>query len=98
MAKAIFLTNATPFSSEMATRSPTGDLKIATSRVICTIYGGEGPRRAAGEWGKDPEVPEVGHPVWKLGFPTHLVTSSRYPVSWVNTPPKTIISSVVTIK
>ena len=50
--------------------------------------GGKDPGGSPVSRGKDPEVPEMGHPVWELGFPTHPVTSSKYPMSWVNTPPK----------
>ena len=36
------------------------------------------------------EVPEMGHPIWKLSFLTHRAMSSRYPVSQMNTPPKSV--------
>lgn len=54
------------------------------------FMGGKDPGGPPASRGKDPEFPEMGHPVWKLSFPTHPVTSSRYPVSRVNTPPKAL--------
>ena len=51
-AKVQSLTIATLFWSEMATRNPAGDQRIAPSRVICSIYGGGEPWEGGHRVGK----------------------------------------------
>ena len=87
-AKPNILTNATSFSSETATMNPMRDRKMAPLRLVYSIYGGGGQGGLALSRGANSEVPEMGHPVWQSGFPSHPLTSSGYPVNWMNTPPK----------
>ena len=97
-AKVKTLINATLFSSEMVTGGPTGGMKMAASRLIYPVYGGESPGRAATEWVNKPQGLRDGSPGMVSEFSHTLGDKQWVPSDLDEHSTQTVASPLVTMK